>query len=211
MLIVQFAKVLRGSAKRSKYVLLALLLSLLTACQTPQAPAKAEARVRAYAEVVGNTLSLSLTLEGSNGQSLSGAHVGLVDPAGAWQAVSFSTPKNAYVIDVPALEGDYKAELDSVAAGVQTIRFPVKPLSPAPQLLLIRDGKGGDAKAFSALQVSTPINLQWRATQGASRYLVEARQAGVTLVSEVTTDTSLTLAEDIFTASDATVQIVKSN
>lgn len=172
-------------------------------CQAFTSTPQTDARVRLYSEVSGDTLSLSLTLEGLDGQSLSGANVSLIDPAGAWQSIPFNMTKNAYTLSLPALSGTYSAEVDSVAVGRKTVSFPVTLLSPKPQLLLIRDGAGRDAKSFAALQVSTPINLQWMESKGAKRYLVEARQAGVTVYSETTTDSSLTLPANLFTASDS--------
>lgn len=189
---------------------LSLILSiLLTACQV--SPAPSTSRLRAYAEVTGETLKVRVTLEGTDGQSLSGAMVGLTDPASAWQLVPFNVTQSAYLLELPALAGTYQVELDSTVAGRKTLTFPVTLLSPAPELLLVRDGMGHDAKTFTALQASTPINVQWKASKGAARYLVEARQSGITLFSQTTTETSLTLPENLFTAAEggasATLQI----
>jgi hypothetical protein len=186
-----------------------ILIVLLTACQV--SPTPDTSRLRAYAEVTGETLRVRITLEGADGQSLSGAMLGLTDPAGAWQLMPFNVSQSAYLLELPALAGNYQVELDSTVAGRKTLRFPVTLLSPAPELLLVRDGLGHDAKAFTALQASTPINVQWKASTGAARYLVEARQAGVTVFSQTTTETNLTLPEDLFTAAEggasATLQI----
>ena len=190
------------------HLLLLSSLLLLSACQLSPQPS---ARVRAFAEVKGETLSVRVTLEGADGQSLSGANVGLVDPAGAWRPLPFSGAKNGYAAELAALAGMYELELSSSAAGEKQLRFPVTPLGGAPELLLVRDGRGGDAKAFTALQVSAPINLSWAASEGAQRYLVELRQGGATVFSEVTNETSLTLPAKLLTTpesgSSATVQV----
>jgi hypothetical protein len=189
------------------FILLALFLS---ACGTVPSQSLTS-RLRAYAEVTGETLKLRVTLEGADGQSLSGAMVGLTDPASAWQMVPFNVTQSAYLLELPALSGNYQVELDSTVAGRKMLNFPVTLLSPAPELLLVRDGMGHDAKAFTALQASTPINVQWKASTGAARYLVEARQSGVTVFSQTTTETSLTLPKDLFIAADsgasATLQV----
>jgi hypothetical protein len=147
-----------------KRLLFSILLTLFL-CACGSVPSQSfTSRLRTYAEVRGETLKVRVTLEGADGQSLSGAMVGLTDPAGAWQVVPFNVTQSAYLLELPALAGNYQVELDSTVTGRKMLSFPVTLLSPAPELLLVRDGLGHDAKAFTALQASTPINVQWKAS-----------------------------------------------
>ncbi len=182
--------------RRFLFVFLALSL---TACGV--GPTSNQSRLRAYAEVTGETLMLKVTLEGGDGQSLSGAIVGLTDPGGAWQDLVFDSSKSAYIFKAEALAGEYKLETDSLLAGPKSLAFPVKLLSPSPTINVVQDGTGNDANSFQKLKASSPIRVEWQVAQGATAYLLEARQAGVTVLSQVVDKNSFVLPENTFKGS----------
>lgn len=191
-------------------LVLAFLLFALIACNTTN-----PSRLRTTAEVIGNTLNLSIVLEGSDGQSLSGALVKLTDPAGAVSLVGFDSRKNAYVLAAPALNGEYTVQADSVRMGQQSLRFPVKVFAAEPDLLSVQDGRGNKAEEFKKLEAGSPIRIEWKTVEEAQRYLVELRQAGKVLASSVVAEgNSLLIPANTFqavqTGSPATLQVTAS-
>ena len=102
--------------------------------------------------------------------------VGLTDPGGAWQDLAFDSSKGAYVFNAGALAGDYRLETDSLLAGRKNLVFPVKLLSPAPDINVLQDGTGNDANSFQKLKASASIRVEWQAVIGATAWLGECRQ-----------------------------------
>jgi hypothetical protein len=171
--------------------------------------------LRTTAEVVGSTLNLSIALEGSDGQSLSGALVKLTDPAGAVSLVGYDSRKNAYTLSAPALNGEYTVQADSVRMGQHSLRFPVKVFAAEPDLISVQDGQGNKAEEFKKLEAGSPIRIEWKAVEEAQRYLVELRQAGKVLASSVVKEgNSLVIPANTFqavqTGSPATLQVTAS-
>lgn len=190
-------------------------LVLVALCVALPACAKREARVRATAEVSGQTLSLSVVLEGADGQSLSGALVKLTDPGGAVSIVSFDARKDAYALTAPALNGEYRLEADSLGSGRQRLVFPVQVFASEPDVTSVQDGEGNKAEEFRKLKASTPIRVEWKPVEGAQRYLLELRQGGRTVGAVVIGEGhNYVISPNTFQASavgtSATVQVTAS-
>jgi hypothetical protein len=170
-----------------KPILLAGFLTL-AACSSNPAPittVETKPRVRASAVVDGLNLKLSVVLEGSDGNSLTGAFVTAADPGGALNPMPFSSAANAYNLGTPALAGKYKLFVDSAKVGSVSLEIPVLVLDPAPGVTLVRDASGASAQDFKKLKASQAIEVTWSGSLGAQRYLLEGRQAGKTVFSKV--------------------------
>ena len=201
-----------------KPILLAGFLTL-AACSSNPAPittVETKPRVRASAMVDGANLKLSVVLEGSYGNSLTGAFVTATDPGGALNPMSFSSAANAYNLSTPALAGKYKLFVDSAKAGSVSLEVPVLVLDPAPGVTLVRDASGASAQDFSKLKASQAIEVAWSGSLGAQRYLLEGRQAGKTVYSKVIPAGDLTSLipaatfEGSLTGSTATILVTAS-
>jgi hypothetical protein len=164
-----------------------IFASLLSACSQPiSAPTSTgSGRIRAIASNDAGRLTLSLTLEGSDGQSLSGALVRVTDPGGGILTLPFDTRVNSYSLTTPSLEGTYSITTDSLRLGKSSFTIPVRSLTPAPEIVSITDGEGSSAQDFKKLKTSTPIRATWVATKGSDvSYLVEVRQSGKSIFNK---------------------------
>jgi hypothetical protein len=180
------------------------LLALASCTSSPQTVQThvVSTQIRSLAVVDGEKLKLSLTLEGSDGNALSGAYVGVTDPGGAYSPLVFDTRSAAYALSTAALEGEYKLEIQSSVAGSLNMSVPVVVLSPAPNVSLVRDGEGSIAQEFKKLKASTPILVEWQAVKNAQRYLLEWRQNGKTVFSKVVTESSDVLPAGTLTGTE---------
>jgi hypothetical protein len=185
-----------------------VLVSTLVSCTQSSA---GTGRIRVFAEVSGTVLNLSATLEGPDGQSLSGALATLEEPSGTVVMVPFNANKNAYVVSLSAQAGEYKLQTDSTRMGKSLMAFPVKLFANPPDITSIQDGIGAKAEEFKKLSAATPIRLEWKTVEGAQRYLVELRQGGRTIKSLTVSENSWVVPANVFqgnlTGTPATVQI----
>jgi hypothetical protein len=178
---------------------LCVSLLLLAACTAPPS-----GRVRISAEVVGKTLNLSASLEGPEGQSLSGALVYLSDPSQAVQVLGFT--KNAYTWTGSATSGVYTLGVDSLKLGKQHIPFRVQVFTESPEIVSVQDGNGAKAEEFKQLSAATPIRIAWKGVQGAQRYLVEVRQNGLK-AAFISQETALVLEPNLLSSGPASLQV----
>jgi hypothetical protein len=201
--------------------LLLLLLALSPACSTttPITTVAKQFVLRSSALVDGTNLKLAVVLEGSDGESVSGAAASITDPGGAFSNLPFSFSTGAYSYSGPAISGTYKIELQSLAAGAKTMNLPVIVLDPAPNITLVRDAEGSSVQEFKKLKASTAIEVAWSKTLQAQRYLIEGRQGGKTVYSKVipaTTETTQSVLlpagtfEGSLTGNSATIVLTAS-
>ncbi|GGB70968.1 hypothetical protein [Deinococcus soli (ex Cha et al. 2016)] len=172
--------------------LLLILPLLLAACTPPRTP-DPQPRVRVTATTTSERLDLAVTLEGADGQALSGALAQVKDPGGALNLLPYASSKGAYVATLPAVSGTYHVTVDSAAAGALSADVPVTVLTRAPDLQDVQDGNGQRIRNFERVSAQTPIRVTWTATPGADRYLLEVRQLGRLVATVTTTDTSAVL------------------
>ncbi len=169
---------------------------LLAGCQS--APATPTARVRVTANSEASSLNLSVTVEGPTGEGVSGALVTAQDPAGGVFLLPFDSRKAAYTITSPALAGMYLIKVNSTLMDKRMLDVPVKVLTGSPNLTRITDANGNEALSFQRLQASTAIRTEWSPVDGAQKYLVEAKQLGKTIWSQVVNTSSLVIPANTF-------------
>jgi hypothetical protein len=205
--------------KRPVRLLPFLLFPLLLATACTPTPATVQlqpsARLRVSAAVVDAQLNLSATLEGGDGQALSGALAQATDPSGALNVLPYNSAKGAYTATLPADTGTYRLTVDSSVAGLLTADIPVKVLSQSPDVIDVQDGAGNSVKNFQRLSAATPLRVSWTATPSATKYLLEVRQLGRVVSSSLTTETSLvlpagTLASSALPGTPASVAVTAS-
>ena len=167
------------TTKTTQLIFIALPV-FLAACSSPSTPS-GSAHVRILALSDNTTLNLSVTLEGKDGQSLSGALVRALSPAGDTQVLAFDSRKSAYTLSSPAVAGNWQVLTSSVAAGQSQVSVPVVGFANAPTILALQDGLGNDALNFQRLSVAQPIRVEWRSLAEAQRYLVSVKQGSKTV------------------------------
>jgi predicted component of type VI protein secretion system len=187
----------------------AFLLSLLVSgCAVTPAPRDVApidpGRVRVTALADEAALTLSATLEGSDGQALSGALVTVTDPSGAVQLVPYDSRRAAYVLTTPVRAGAHAVSVDSRAVSALPVTVPVLALTPRPDVLGAQDALGRDTRDLARLSAAQTIRLNWQPTVGAARYLVEARQFGRTVATVQTSDAQVLLPANTFRAENDT-------
>lgn len=174
-------------------LLLALLVpAALASCTRTNPPG--ELRVRVSALVDTTTLTLNATVEGPDGQALSGALVQATDPGGNVSLIPYNSSKAAYVATTPPQTGVYSVRVDSAAGGIKEVTVPVTVLASTPDVSDVVDGQGRSVRNFEKLQASTPIRVTWKAVDGANRYVLTIRESGRTLSSQTILGTQQTSA-----------------
>ena len=176
--------------------LMFLFLLGLASCH----PNTSEGRVRVQALVDKTELNLTVVLEGDRGQSLSGALVQVKDPAGALHLMSYDSRTSAFEHRSQAIHGVYEVIVDSVVLSRRIQNLPVTILAPQPDILSVSDGLGHRAEDFEKLEVSSPIHVEWQATEGAGHYLLELSQTNTPLLSITTTNTHYTIPANTLSA-----------
>lgn len=178
------------SISLSLWVSLAIC-SILLSCSATGSPSLAGAKASVISRY-GGVIEVSVYLEGSDGDCVTGARVCAANPAGEVQVLGFDQARGCYYdsFDTP-LSGEYHVRVDSVLLGSTPKIFSIEhdPPSGAPAAIQCTDSSGSNALIGQSLRRDELISLKWAAVPRATLYSVQFSD-GTELVYEGTAETN---------------------
>jgi hypothetical protein len=165
--------------------------SVLISCSATGSPSLAGAKASVISRY-GGVIGVSVYLEGSDGDCVTGAKICAANPAGEVQVLGFDQARGCYYdcFDTQ-LSGEYRVRIDSVLLGSTPKIFSIEhdPPSGAPTAIQCTDSGGNNALVGQSLRRDEAISLKWAEVPGATLYSVQLSD-GTELAYEGTAETN---------------------
>ena len=191
-------------------VLCAAVLGVALSCSgEAQRPSIAAIRLSLVSQY-GSAVQVSVYLEGSDGEWVTGARVSATNPAKEVQLLGFSETQGCYygTFDDP-LSGTYSIDLHSALLGSDSRTFSLEHEVPSgvPAVSQCSDELGDNALIGQALGADQKICLRWAALGDVSLYRVGINRGAIQAYSEDVADNSLEIPANTLEAGPYSVKI----
>jgi hypothetical protein len=187
-----------GNNMKPKPTALFLIVPIVIACaNTVQETPRPEPRVRAALKAAGSgTVKAAVTVEGPDGNALSGAIVNIRDNRNIITPLNYETAACAYTGTMEEYEGStaYSIEVSSVTLSTPLkITVPYTAITETPNVTVFQDACGNSVLNGQSLLASQPIQIGWTSCGGDTTCQITIKTAIKRFYSVSTTASVITI------------------
>jgi len=189
-------------------IIVGVALGVLASCEIASPTSIADTKVSIISQY-GSNVQVSVYLEGSDGNYLTGARVSVTNPANEVQILGFNETMGCYFgTFTDLLSGTYAVKIwSALLASPENFSIDHEVPDGAPTVSQCSDASGDNALTGQTLNANEAITLRWSTLDNVTAYSVQVNQNAIQAYASSADGGTITIPANILATGSYTIKL----